>query len=87
MITTDVVPIYLRVDPRDIGLIKFVIESYEGVAIVRTVDRRAAIIVLLAVPDFLDHARAILASVAALAPWQEVPAPAESDHWLARAED
>ncbi len=87
MITTDVVPIHLRVDPSDIGLIKFVIESYEGVAIVRTVERRAAIIVLLAVPDSLAHARAILASIAALTPWEEVSAPRESDDWLRSGEE
>jgi hypothetical protein len=85
MSSTDVVSIYLRVDPSDIGLIKFVIESYEGVAIVRTVDRKAAVIVLLAVPDCLGHVRGILASIADLARWEEVAAPADSDDWLMRA--
>jgi hypothetical protein len=86
MNATDVVPIYLRVDPSDIGLIKFVVESYEGVAIVRTVDRKAAVIVLLAVPDSVGDVRGILDSIAPLARWEEVAAPVDSDDWLMRWE-
>ncbi len=48
----DVVPIYLSLPPREIAYVKFVFESYEGVAVVRTLDRRAATLVVLAVPDF-----------------------------------
>jgi len=84
--TTDVVPIYLRVDPSDIGLIKFVVESYEGVAIVRTVDRKTAVIVLLAVPDSLGDVRGMLDSIAHQARWEEVAAPTDSDDWLMRWE-
>ncbi|HUI26888.1 MAG TPA: DUF4911 domain-containing protein [Candidatus Kryptonia bacterium] len=79
MRAADIVPIYLRVDPRDIALIKFVIESYEGVGIVRTIERRAAVIVLLAVPDFVPTARAILASLSEQVVWEEVPPPACGD--------
>ncbi|MBI1818359.1 MAG: DUF4911 domain-containing protein [Deltaproteobacteria bacterium] len=80
MTTTDVVPIFLRVARRDIAFIKFVFESYEDVAIVRTVDRKTAVIVVLAVPDAVEHTRAILASLDCV--WQEVPPPTESDDWL-----
>jgi hypothetical protein len=78
----DVVPICLRVDPGDIALIKFVMESYEGVAVVRTLDRRAAVIVVLAVPDSVPTARAILASLAEHVRWEEIAAPATTDEWL-----
>jgi len=47
-------PIFLRVAPTDIALIKFLFESYEGVAVVRTVDRRAAVIVALVSRDRRD---------------------------------
>ena len=80
MTATDVVPIFLRVARPDIAFIKFVFESYEDVAIVRTIDRKTAVIVVLAVPDSLSHARAILASLDC--PWQEVAEPVESDDWL-----
>jgi Domain of unknown function (DUF4911) len=86
MSDNDVVPIYLRVAPRDIALLKFVVESYEGVGIVRTVDPTAAVIVVLVAPDFLATARSILASLAELVVWEEVSKPAGSDDGPMRTE-
>jgi hypothetical protein len=83
-------PIFLRVAPTDIALIKFLFESYEGVAIVRTVDRRAAVIVALVSRDFLAVARAILDDVRARVAIEEIPPPADAgEDWLLRllAED
>ena len=60
----DVVPIWLEVPRREIGYVKFIFESYEGVAVVRTWDRHVAILVVLAVPDFLATTRQIIASLA-----------------------
>jgi hypothetical protein len=78
-------PIYLSVRPADIALVKFVFESYEGVGIVRTVDRRTAIIVVLVVADFLGVARQILADLRATISCSEVEAPQmEADDWLMR---
>jgi len=54
---TDVVPIYLALPPREIAYVKFVFESYEGVAVVRTLDRHAAHVVVLVAPDFEAGAR------------------------------
>ncbi len=82
---SSVVPIYLRVAPADIAFVKFVFESYEGVGIVRTIDRHVAVIVVLAVADFLDTAREILESLQAAIPWTEVDAPPlPADDWLMR---
>ena len=76
-------PIFLHVDPADIALIKFVFESYEGVAVVRTLDRHDAIIVALVSVDFLDVARAIVASLHEQVSFEEVPEPQDSgDDWL-----
>lgn len=61
----DVVPIYLHLAPRDIAYVKFVFESYEGIAVVRTLDRRAAHLVVLTVVDFETQARAVVESLAA----------------------
>lgn len=78
-------PIYLRLAPTDIAFIKFLFESYEGVGIVRTVDRRAAIIVVLVVHDFLAVARQILRDVQAQIDYAEITAPPfEADDWLMR---
>jgi len=78
-------PIFLRLAPVDIALVKFVFESYEGVAIVRTVDRRAAVIVVLASRDFLAVARAILEDLRGRIDIAEIPAPPEAgEDWLLR---
>ncbi len=76
-------PLYLHLDAADIAYVKFLFESYEEVAIVRTVDREAAIIVILAVEDFLADARAILAQVKATIRCEEIARPAgDGDDWL-----
>jgi hypothetical protein len=84
----DAVPIFLRVRPADIGYIKFVIESYEGIGIVRTLDRRAAIIVVLSTEDFAGVVREVVASIAEAVPCQEIATPPEAqEDWLLRGDD
>jgi len=81
-------PIYLRVAPGDIAYVKFLFESYEEVAIVRTVDRHSAIIVVLAVEDFLGDARAILGDVCKVVTCEEIAGPPiDVDDWLMREMD
>jgi hypothetical protein len=84
---TSIRTIYLRVAPRDIALIKFLFESYEEVAIVRTIDRHAATIVVLAMDDFLPVVRAILRELQAQISSVEIPPPETGDDWLMRAID
>jgi Domain of unknown function (DUF4911) len=75
--------IYLQTRAEDIAYIKFIFESYEEVGIIRTVERKRAIIVLLAAPDFTAVARDILASLKREIPLSEIPRPAEiRDDWL-----
>ena len=77
------VPIYLEICPPDIAYIKFILESYEEVGIIRTVDRKKAIIVLLAVSDFIEVARAIVKSLQQEVTLIEIPPPPDlSDDWL-----
>jgi Domain of unknown function (DUF4911) len=79
----DVVPIYLALPPREIAYVKFVFESYEGVAVVRTLDRHAATLVVLAVPDFEAQARAVVDALAAEGVCTETGPPAGFDgDWL-----
>ena len=75
MATLDVTPIFVRVPREEIGYVKFVFESYEDVAVTRTLDRRAGDLVLLVAPDFLPTARAIVAALAAELPCHEIPRP------------
>lgn len=75
--------IYFQVRTEDIAYVKFVIESYEGVGLIRTVDRKKAVIVVLIVEDFLDDGRALLASLQREINLTEIPRPAEvGDDWL-----
>jgi hypothetical protein len=80
--------LYLRVAPADIAFVKFLFESYEGVGIVRTIDRHTAVIVVLVVPDFLPIARAIVRDVQMRIACTEVDAPPNpDDDWLMREID
>jgi len=75
--------IFLQVQPEDIAYIQAVFESYEGIGIIRTVDRKKAVIVLLVVEDFLGTARSILASLKNDVPVTEIPRPADiGEDWL-----
>ena len=79
----DVFPIYLRLPPHEIAYVKFVFESYETVAVVRTLDRHAATLVVLVVPDFADAARAAVASLVAEGTCEEIATPPDFDgDWL-----
>ena len=79
--SSDVVPIYLCVARHEIAYVKFVIESYEGVAVTRTLDRHAATVVVLAAPDLVQDARRIIDALAAEGACREIewPAGAEID--------
>jgi hypothetical protein len=75
--------IYLETLPEHIAYVKFIFESYEEVGIIRTVDRKKAIIVLLAMDDFLDTARSILDAIKRDVPLLEIPRPPDAgDDWL-----
>ena len=79
----DLHDIYLELSPAHIAYVKFIFESYEEIGIIRTVDNRTAIIVLLAMDDFLDTARHILVSIQKDIPLREIPRPADmKDDWF-----
>jgi len=78
----DLIEIYLRIQRTDIALLKFVVESYEGIGIVRTIDRKKATIAVLAMPDLVDHMWRVLESLRDEVEWYEIPAPIEQDDWL-----
>jgi Domain of unknown function (DUF4911) len=81
--SSEVVPIVLRVPRAEIAYVKFVFESYEGIAVVRTLDRYEARVVILAVPDFLADARAVVAGLVAEAGCEEIAfTPAGGEDWL-----
>jgi hypothetical protein len=79
----DLTATYMEIRPQDIAYVKFIFESYEEVGIIRTLDRKKAVIVLLAVADFVDVAREIIKSLGEEIPLSEIPPPAQPvDDWL-----
>jgi hypothetical protein len=75
--------IYLETLPEHIAFVKFIFESYEEVGIIRTIDRKKAIIVLLAMEDFLGTAQNILETLKSDVPLREIPRPGDvGDDWL-----
>jgi hypothetical protein len=74
-VSTDVEVLVVEVPRAEIAYVKFVLESYEGVAVTRTLDRRRALLVLLVAPDFLPVAHTILAALADEAGCRVVPRP------------
>jgi hypothetical protein len=84
-ILPDLDAIFLRIDPTDIAFVKFVIESYEEVGLVRTLDRRAAIIVFLVGVDFREAAESILRSLEESVPLERIAPPdGAGEDWLLR---
>ena len=79
----DLQEIYLEIAPEHIAYVKFIFESYEEIGIIRTVDRKKAIIVLLAMTDFVDIAHQIIESLKHEIPLAEIARPADmTDDWF-----
>ena len=82
----ELVEIYVRLAPQDIAYLKFIFESYETVGFLRTIDPRAATLVVFLVPDFADVGMRILDSVAREIRLERVERPHDlGDDWLVGA--
>jgi hypothetical protein len=67
------VEIYLELPPEDIVFIKLIVEAHEGIGVLRTLDRRRAVIVVIVAADMEADARAMLESLRDQVPWVEIP--------------
>jgi hypothetical protein len=67
------VEIYLEVPPVDIVFVKHIVEAHEGVGVLRTLDRKRAVIVVMVAADMAADARAMLESIRDQVPWVELP--------------
>jgi len=84
--TDELVEVYVRVAPPDIAYLKFIFESYETVGFLRTVDPKAATLVVFLVPDFAEVGQRILDAVAREIPLERVERPTDlGDDWLVGA--
>jgi len=78
--------VYVRLAPPDIAYLKFIFESYETVGFLRTIDPRAAVLVVYLVPDFAETGHAILDAVAGEIALERIAEPPDlGDDWLVGA--
>jgi hypothetical protein len=56
----DTIQKYYRVDRDGIALLKFILESYDNAAVMRTIDERGSVIELFVSPGFLLEVEAVI---------------------------
>lgn len=66
------VEIYLQIPPREIVFLKLIIEAHEGIGVLRTIDRRRAVVVVMVAADMEADARDLLESLRDQMPWVEL---------------
>jgi hypothetical protein len=71
---------YYRVDRREISFLRFIVEAYDGLALVRTVDARKGIVVLHMAPGCEEEARRLIASLRAEILIEPLASPPAEDH-------
>jgi hypothetical protein len=71
--TTDMIKKCFKLKTSDITLVQFIIEGYEGLATVSTVDPKAAIIQVLIMPDFIEDMEGILDHLKVRFLMEEIP--------------
>jgi hypothetical protein len=67
------VEIFLELPSEDIVFIKLIVEAHEGIGVLRTLDRKRAVIVVMVAADMEADARAMLESLRDQVPWVELP--------------
>jgi hypothetical protein len=66
---------YFVIEPKDIVWIKAILESYEGMVVLRTVDIKQPVIELLIAPDFAAALNPVIEEIAAQVKLEEIPSP------------
>ena len=56
----DTISLLLQIPTEEIAFLSFILESYEGVAIARTIDPHRGIVELMVAPDYAQEMREIL---------------------------
>jgi len=60
----DTISLLLQIPPHEIAFLSFILESYEGVAIARTVDPHKGLVELMVSPDYEEEIGEILKDLA-----------------------
>ena len=65
MATCTIAALPLRIDPKRIGFLKFILEGYDGMALVTTIDAKAGDVIIRYPSFFHDDLLAIIDDLAA----------------------
>jgi hypothetical protein len=67
----DTISLLIQIPPEEIAFLSFILESYEGVAIARTVDPNEGLVELMVSPDYQEDMREILKDLSRQFPIKE----------------
>ncbi len=77
------VPVFIKLPPENIVAIKFIIESYDGLGIVRTLNPDTGEVVILAIEDTVNEINKILENLTKDLGLRVIPGPANiKEDWL-----
>jgi hypothetical protein len=68
----DTVSLFIQIPPEEIAFLSFILESYEGVAIARTVDPLQGLMELMVSPGYQEEMREILQDLSRQFPIKEL---------------
>jgi hypothetical protein len=68
----DTISLLIQIPPEEIAFLSFILESYEGVAIARTVDPHQGLVELMVAPDYEEEMREILKDLSREFPIKEL---------------
>jgi hypothetical protein len=75
--------IFLKLPAKNIVLIKFLLESYEGLCILRTLNSERGEVVIIALPDTIDTVREVLNDLQPTIGFRTIPQPSQlEEDWL-----
>jgi hypothetical protein len=76
------IALYLKVPGEKVVLLQALVESYEGVAIVRTLNIRKSLVCIITTPSMLDTCAAMLEALRPEIGWEYIERPKEAEEQL-----
>ena len=70
---------YFQVSPEDMAYVKFIVESYEGLAVLRTLNANQGIMEWMIPPDLLTEAEKLIESLRGEVTILSLPPPRNTD--------
>ncbi len=84
----DLTPVFIRIPPEHIAEFKFLLESYDELGVLRTLDPERGEVVVLAIPDSLATLHELLDTLKEELSLEIIPPPPSlKDDWLMTGND